>query len=492
MTVCARRSDGSGRFGQALWLALGFLVGVATTMPAAAQLVSPRPAIQPAPFEPAATQLSASEKAALAVRKEALFRQMLRNPADLDITLAYAAVSARLGDYEAAASALERMLLFNPDLPRVDLELGVLFFRMGAFDLARDYFNKALAAHPPEAVRARVAEYLAEIASLERRSHFTGYLFFGTQYQSDATIGPGSPLINSPIGLILLDSQFVKQSDVSLFVSGGAVYSYDLGTQNRDTFEITGVGFMDHLSTFDRLDLDLLELTAGPRFRFPSGGPLGDRPASIRPYLIFDEVGLGENQYFDAYGAGFGYDKLFAHGIALRSSFEFRQNNFSNAPARPLSRGLDGNGKLFSIAMTKKITEQSGLTLQFDFLDQDTRLPWYSNKGYAFSGAYNIRYENPLHLNPRLWEDTVFVSRTFANYAAPDPCCVTSANPVGIYPSGFSDRHDRRWLFGITHTIIITPRLGLVLQLERDVVSSNLPLYAYTGNSVLIGPQILF
>ena len=33
-------------------------------------------------------------------------------------------------------AALERMLLFNPDLPRVQLELGVLYFRMGAFELA--------------------------------------------------------------------------------------------------------------------------------------------------------------------------------------------------------------------------------------------------------------------------------------------------------------------------------------------------------------------
>ncbi|HJU19889.1 MAG TPA: tetratricopeptide repeat protein [Stellaceae bacterium] len=441
---------------------------------------------------PAAAQPAPSERAALETRKEALFQQMLRNPANLDVTFAYADVAARLGDYEGAASALERMLLFNPNLPRVDLELGALYFRMGSFDLARDYFNKALAARPPEAVRARVVEYLEEIAALERRSHFTGYLFFGTQYQSDANVAPGSPLINSPIGQIILGDQFVKHADVSLFANGGAIYSYDLGTQNRDTLEVTGVGFMNHLFIFDRLDLDLLELTAGPRLRFPNGGPLGGGPASIRPYLIFDEVGLGENQYFDAYGVGLEYSKEFPFGLALRSFFEFRQKNFTNAPDRPLSRGLNGNDKLVSIVATQKITENSGLTLQFDFLDQDTRLPYYSNKSYAFSGAYRIRYENPLPLSRRLWEDTLFLSRTFDNYAAPDPCCVTSANPVGFYPSGFSDRYDRRWRFGITHTIIVSPHIGIVLQLERDIVSSNLSLYGYTSNSVLIGPQIRF
>ncbi|MGH7098674.1 MAG: hypothetical protein ACREE4_13545, partial [Stellaceae bacterium] len=99
MTICAGGSRAIGRFGQVLRLMLGLLLGAALVTPAAAQ---PAPAGQ----------------AALQARKEALFQEMLRNPANLDITFAYADVSARLGDYEEAASALERMLLFNPDLAR--------------------------------------------------------------------------------------------------------------------------------------------------------------------------------------------------------------------------------------------------------------------------------------------------------------------------------------------------------------------------------------
>jgi hypothetical protein len=64
------------------------------------------------------------EAASLQAQKDALFQQMLSEPGNLDVTFAYADVSARLGDYEAAVSALERMPLFNPDLPRVQLELG--------------------------------------------------------------------------------------------------------------------------------------------------------------------------------------------------------------------------------------------------------------------------------------------------------------------------------------------------------------------------------
>jgi hypothetical protein len=432
---------------------------------------------------------------ALEARKEALFQEMLRNPANLDVAFAYADVAARLGDYEAAVSALERMLLFNPNLPRVDLELGALYFRMGSYSVARDYFERAAAANPPPEVRARIAEYLAQIAKRQSRSQLSGYVFLGGQYQSDANVAPGSPLILSPIGPVLLNSQFVKQASGSVFASGSLLYSYDLETQNHDTLEVTSVGYVNHYlnQAVSRLDLDLLEVTAGPRFNFPNGGLLGDKFASVKPYAIFDEVGLGENQYFSAYGVGTEYDEIVWSDLALKSVFEFRQKNFTNAVDRPLSTGLDGSDKLFSLSATKPLTENSALNFEFDYLDQSTRLDYYTNDSYAVTGAYRIHYAAPFTVSPFPWESSLFLGRAWSIYAAPDPCCNTSGNPFpGIYPAGYSSQLTQRWRFGVTEAVPVTARISLVVQLERDIVSSNLPIYAYTNDSVLVGPQIRF
>src|SRR5258707_3708509 len=135
---------------------------------------------------PVVTAVAAdADRAALEAQKDQLFQQILANPANLDVVFAYADVSAKLGDNEAAVSALERMLLFNPNLPRVDLELGALYFRMGSFEIARSYFDKALAANPPPEVTARVDQYVAQIAREEAPSRLTGYVLLGGQYQSD-------------------------------------------------------------------------------------------------------------------------------------------------------------------------------------------------------------------------------------------------------------------------------------------------------------------
>jgi tetratricopeptide (TPR) repeat protein len=443
------------------------------------------------PIAAAAQALSPTEKTALEARKDALFQRMLRHPDDLDVAFAYADVSARLGDYEAAVSALERMLLFNSNLPRVQLELGALYFRMGSYDLARAYFDKAAAANPPPAVRQRIALYLAQIERAQSRHHVTGYLFFGGQYQSDANVAPGSPLIFSPIGPVLLNSQFTKQASGSLFATGSVLYSYDLETQNRDTLDVTAVGALNHYfnAEVNHLDLALLELTGGPRFNFPNGAVVGTTPASFRPYAILDEVGLGWDQYFLAGGFGLEYDQLVWRDLALKSVFELRHKSFTNAPTRPTSTGLDGNDALVSLSATKPVGENSAVNLEFDYLDQSTALAYYTNTSYAVSGSYQIRYQAPFRIPTDPWQSSFFLGRAWSYYAAPDPCCSTSGSR---FVFSTSSQLTQRWRFGFTETWPVSPRIAIVAQVERDIVSSNLPLYAYNNTSVLVGPQIRF
>ncbi len=478
MNACKNNCGAALRLNKALRLFLSLVISVL--------LVSPIGAV--------GQTLTAGDRVKLETEKDQLFQQMYRNPANLDVTFAYADISARLGDYEAAVSALERMLLFNPNLPRVQLELGALYFRMGSFELARTYFDKAAAAQPPPPpeVRARVAEYLAQIEKSESRHHFSGYLFLGGQYQTDANVAGSSQILTPVFPFpVLLNTPFTKQASGSVFGSGSAIYSYDLETQNRDTLEVTSVGYLNRYfnSIVNRLDLALLEVTGGPRFNFPNGGLIGDKPASVKPYLIGDEVGLGWNQYFAGVGPGVEYDQIVWDDLSVRAVYEFRHKKYTNAPDRPLSTGLNGNDNLVSLSLTKPIMSNMALNLQFDYLHQSTELAFYSNATYAIGGSYRIRYEGPIGLPQIRWETSAFVGRAWSYYASPDPCCNTSGNP---FAPGISTQLTQRWRFGLSQVIPIQANISLVLQVERDIISSNLPLYAYNNTSILVGPQINF
>ena len=238
-----------------------------------------------------------------------------------------------------------------------------------------------------------------------------------------------------------------------------------------------------------RLDLGLVETTAGPRFNFPE--PVSwVHAASLKPYLIANDVSLGGNQYFHTLGTGGEATAQVLGDVRLKSVFEFRQKNFNDAPDRPLSRGFTGSDKLVTFSVNKPITAVPGseLSLEFNFLDQQTRpllnlftgltLPYFSNRTYAGAVGYRIHYDDPSGLFRLPLETNFFVSRSWAYYAAPDPCCGAV-------------RFERHWRFGITQSFPLSQDVSMVAQVQRDIVSS-LPLYNYTSTSFLVGPQIRF
>ncbi|MPZ32717.1 MAG: tetratricopeptide repeat protein [Rhodospirillales bacterium] len=157
-----------GAFARLLWLAL---VSVGVALSAAAQ---------------PATESQEKEY-------DAAFQETLRQPGNLDVLFRFATVATQTGDLEGAVSALERMLLIDPNLPRVRLELGVLYFRLGSYELARTYLQTALASRNiPADVRAKADQYMAELDKRLTRSRFSGEVFLGMRYQSNANLGPGN------------------------------------------------------------------------------------------------------------------------------------------------------------------------------------------------------------------------------------------------------------------------------------------------------------
>src|SRR5262245_65927827 len=80
-----------------------------------------------------------AQSPALDAELDRVFQQMMRDPANPDLMFAYAQLAIRAGNYDAAIGTLLRMLLFNPNLPRVRLELGALYFQVNSLVLARSY-----------------------------------------------------------------------------------------------------------------------------------------------------------------------------------------------------------------------------------------------------------------------------------------------------------------------------------------------------------------
>jgi len=67
---------------------------------------------------------SAAAAAAADPEFQSLFQRMYTDSQDMETTFRFLEVATRLGDYEAAIGALERVLYYNPDLAEVKVELA--------------------------------------------------------------------------------------------------------------------------------------------------------------------------------------------------------------------------------------------------------------------------------------------------------------------------------------------------------------------------------
>src|ERR1700753_3703581 len=91
---------------------------------------------------PAAAQTVPADRRA---EYDAAFQDTLKNPSDPETAFRFARLAVRVGDMRGAISALERLLVVDVAPPNVKLELGVLYFRLGSNQAARDYLESAQA-----------------------------------------------------------------------------------------------------------------------------------------------------------------------------------------------------------------------------------------------------------------------------------------------------------------------------------------------------------
>src|SRR4029079_15421545 len=165
-------------------------------------------------------------------RRGVLLKQMLARPGDLDLAFAYANLSAEVGDYEAAVSTLERMLIYAPNTPRLQLELGILYYKLRSYEVARYYFAQALDNPnvPPE-VAAQVRLYLSQLALAADPPAFSASIFSAIRWESNANAGPGTQSVTLNGIDFTLDQQSVGRDGWSALNIATMHYGWDLKRQ---------------------------------------------------------------------------------------------------------------------------------------------------------------------------------------------------------------------------------------------------------------------
>ena len=131
---------------------------------------------------------------------------------------------------DGAIAAFRAMLIDQPGLVRVRLELARAFFYKGEDGLSREHFERVLAGNPPAPVVANVRRFLAQIRARRRWNVHLGFAV-----APDTNIGGTSDeRIIYILGLpFRRDAESLTTSGVGLSVWGGGEYQHPLGERVR-------------------------------------------------------------------------------------------------------------------------------------------------------------------------------------------------------------------------------------------------------------------
>lgn len=406
---------------------------------------------------------------------DAAFQAMMQQPANLDVLFKFASVAAQAGDMEGAISALERMLLINPDLPRVRLELGVLYFRLGSYEIANTYLETALAspAVPPD-VRARAEQFMAEIRKRQSPSRLFGEIFGGVRYQSNANLGPPTSSVRLFGQTANLNQSSIGNADWGVISSGYVRHVYDLGTQDRAALETQLTGYINRQFQISAANVSIIDLTSGPRFQVLQG--IAD-DVSVKPFFTGGYIWVNDTPFYGAFGAGLEVGTLLTDKLRNTSNFVWRRQLHPDTwyvPTNSQFTGWEYSGNTtFQYQLTEAVSVfTNGNVQRF----QTDNAPWQSYQLYGVGGGMSFRFLDPIFKSELAWSIGLSVNLQWWTYDQPDIVVDPSVN-----------RLQNDTILNITLAIPFDERTTFTLSAGRFVRGASLPNYEFVNNSVLMG-----
>ncbi len=407
-------------------------------------------------------------------------KQMIARPNDLDLAFEYATLSSQVGDYEGAISTLERMLIYAPNTPRLQLELGVLYYRLGAYDVARAYFGQALA-NPsvPPSVAAQVRLYLQQLALAADPPAFSATVFSAIRWESNANAGPGTQSVTLNGIDFTLDQQSVGHEGWSALNIGTMHYGYDLKHQG-DRIEFDALAYSTAYFESELQDIDLLffEATVGPSFNMKRWGM--DKTRGYI-YAIGDLAYLGNDPYFSAPGAGVRLLSFAAAGSVLDARVETRFRDFQNSGDLPTNSQRTGEQTRAGFNYSYYLTPALVITTQTYAQRENAEVGYWADWEISFGGGFAWTFNNPLWQAQYPWTLQVGGGVIRRDYDDPDP----TINPT-------ESEEDTVWWTRGALVLPVAETWALVPQVEYRDQASNYDIRQYTDLTALLGVQKRF
>lgn len=402
------------------------------------------------------------------------FGAMMADLANPELSFQFVKLAIEVGDLRGAIAALERVLLINPSLGNIQLELGVLYLRVGNPQLAQEYLRKALRSPGmPDAVRSRAERFLLLAEAGVTRHLFTGSLFLGGRYDNNANAAPGSREVRVGGQTANLDEGDTGRDDYSLVGLGNFRYLYALQDQAGNEIETNLLLFSQRYARSHEIHLGSISWDVGPRFYL---GPLLNPDLFIRPFVLASYLWVGDEQYLATYGGGIDFRKFFSSTLYGDATFSVAQQNYQDTRLRPTVS--DRTGPLLAVdkTLTYQFMPATRISGRLGYARRFSKESFESFHEGGLTASLTHDYSAPFNLTVFAWSSSLSVGFRYTSYDRPDP----SVDPD-------KRRRDPRTDIILSNNVRLTEAFTLVLTVQHTIDNSNLPNFKYDNTSGSLG-----
>jgi tetratricopeptide (TPR) repeat protein len=408
---------------------------------------------------------------------QAAFAEMMAHPNDPDAAVRYARAAAAAGQVRPAIAALERVLRVNPRLDNIRLELASLYLAAGSPDLAALYAEQALASPsiPPD-VAERARELLAQAETGASRSVFTGSVFVGGRYDTDANQATSLATISvfSPqLGVVPVQTPVRAQASPSFVANAQFSHRYDLGLQREGSWDTNLASFNQTFSNVPA-DYNLISSTldTGPRIGITE---IGDGSLALRPFLSGSYLTYSSHSYAWLYGGGLSSYFNLPPRWTVELTATGGYAKYINSNFRPTVADYSGGNWTILAAPTYTFSPGTFLTGAVFYYDSGARQQFFARQG---PGAY-VSGATEFSLYGYTMGVSARAGARHLSYGAPDPFL----NPT---------QSQKDWIIeaGLSLVFPITTRIAAVAQYGYIRENSNYPIYQFDDHAVTVGLRL--
>ncbi|MEM7408124.1 MAG: tetratricopeptide repeat protein [Pseudomonadota bacterium] len=411
---------------------------------------------------------------------DAAYEAMLDNPEDLEAIVRFAEIATRIGEYEVAVGALERLLLYSSDLPEIRADLGFLYFRLGSFELARYHLVEALnSGRLPPDLELRTARLIDGADDNVARHSFIGRLNVGLRFQTNANSAPSNDRVLAGGVVVQLNDANQEQQDYDLYAVASGLYRYDLQTQNGAAIEVPMSLVVDRFA--DQETLHNLTISLNPGVRFEPD-PVDAKGITLFPHLLSRVVERGDELLSTSLGVGLGLryaarDDLFAQGL-----FRHRRIDFRNSGLRPNASDRDGYTNLLSGSVRYRLMDSLFLRGAAHLVQREADRDF--NSSFEWGGSLRLIKSHSsdwLGLGTGQFRSYLHAGLRDVRFSAPDP---------GVDQN--TKRNDHEYTLGLGSTLSLNRQWSVSLEGSATNVTSNIRNFVRDNLSVSLSATYRF